>query len=179
MTLFNRRKISRQLTASDNAKTSDKRGDILECLTVNLFTAIAGIRYLDKNVLDGDRSKEIDVVFLNDFRNSELFFLKEPYIVVECKNWKKAIGSSEVATFIAKLRDSHFSCGILISLSGITGSPTKITSAYSIVYNSFIRDGITVILIDRADILSFKTIQDFVELLLKRHSTLILRKSFS
>ena len=156
--------IRRLLLDSDTAPTADAKGDILEELTKYLFDKVRGVSFHKKNVLDGVRAHELDVVFKNDKRISDFYFL-DYVIITECKNTANPLGSMGVRWFIDKLRDCGVSSGILISLSGITGVADGISNAHSEVINAVIRDKVTVLLLSRAEIEVLTTTDELVKLL--------------
>jgi len=101
---FKKGYIRQVLEQSDNALTSDLKGDCLEELVKSLFMQIPGLCLWGKNVVDEYRAQELDVVFENDTRVSELYFM-DPLIITECKNTKKPLGSCEVGWFMRKLQN--------------------------------------------------------------------------
>ena len=86
-------------------------------------------------------------------------------IITECKNTASRLGSNDVRWFIDKLVDRGFSAGILISLSGITGVADGRSNAHSEVLHAITRDGVSILLLDRTEILSLSTTIDLVDLL--------------
>ncbi len=164
MARYSNQHIRKLLKDSDDAPTADKKGDILEQLTSYLFDKIPGVRFHKKNVLDGVRAHELDVVFKNDKRVSDLYFL-DFVIITECKNTANRLGSAGVRWFIDKLRDCGVSTGILISLSGITGVADGVSNAHSEVINAVIRDKVSVLLLSRKEIEVLKNTDELVNLL--------------
>lgn len=156
--------IRKLLNNSDAAVTADEKGDILEELAKYLFNKVPGVSFHKKNVLDGVRAHELDVVFKNDKRISDLYFL-DFVIITECKNTGHRLGSMGVRWFIDKLRDCGVSTGILISLSGITGAADGISNAHSEVINAVIRDKVSVLLLSRQEIEVLSTTDELVNLL--------------
>ncbi len=156
--------IKKLLQDSDNAPTTDEKGDILEQLTVYLFDKVPGVRFYKKNVLDGVRAHELDVVFKNDKRVSDLYFL-DFVVITECKNTANRLGSAGVRWFIDKLRDCGVSTGILISLSGITGVADGVSNAHSELINAVIRDKVSVLLLSREEIEVLTNTDELVNLL--------------
>ena len=156
--------IRKLLMESDTAENSDIKGDKLEELIKYLFDKIPGVTFYQKNVLDGFRAHELDVVFKNDQRRSDLYFL-DFVIITECKNIANRLGSSEVGWFVRKLQDRGASNGILISLSGITGVGDGISNAHSEVLTALTRDKISVLLLDREEIEILRTTGELVDLL--------------
>lgn len=164
MARYSNQHIRKLLQDSDDAPTADEKGDILEQLTVYLFDKVPGVRFHKKNVLDGVRAHELDVVFKNDKRVSDLYFL-DFVIITECKNTASRLGSAGVRWFIDKLRDCGVSTGILISLSGITGVADGVSNAHSEVINAVIRDKVSVLLLSREEIEVLTNTDELVNLL--------------
>lgn len=159
MAKYSNHKIRLFLQESDEAQNSDEKGDKLEKLICYIFTKIPGVSFYGKNILDGQRAHELDVVFVNILYKSDLIFL-DPTMYVECKHTARPVGSDQVRWFIDKLRDRAANSGILVSLSGITGRQDRESNAHSEVLNALVRDGIKIILIDREDLLSLSTTED-------------------
>ena len=63
MARYSNANIRRLLHESDTAATADEKGDKLERLVAYLFDRIPGVSFHKKNVLDGVRAHELDVVF--------------------------------------------------------------------------------------------------------------------
>jgi len=164
MARYSNSNIKKLLHDSDNALTSDAKGDLLEELVKYLFDKIPGVSFHKKNVLDGVRAHELDVVFKNDKRVSDCYFL-DFVIITECKNTGRRLGSMGVRWFIDKLRDRGVSIGILISLSGITGLADGISNAHSEVINALIRDKVSILILSREEIEILTTTDELVNLL--------------
>ncbi len=167
MANYSQNTITRLLNESDNAANVDIKGAKLEELVRYLFSKIPKVSFYAANVLDGVRAHELDVIFTNDVRNSELYFL-DFTIITECKNTAARISSAEVGWFVRKLQDRGVSTGILISLSGITGEADGVNNAHSEIINALVRDGIRILVIKRDDIVNFQTTDDLVSLLKKK-----------
>lgn len=164
MARYSNANIRRLLHESDNAATADEKGDKLEELVAYLFDRIPGVSFHKKNVLDGVRAHELDVVFKNDKRTSDLYFL-DFVIITECKNTAHPLGSMGVRWFISKLQDRGLSTGILISLSGITGAADGVNNAHSEVINAVIRDKVSVLILTRQDIEVLNNTDELVNIL--------------
>lgn len=176
MARYSNIKIRKLLDESDSAPTADEKGDILEQLVKYLFDKIPGVRFYKKNVLDGVRAHELDVVFKNDNRVSDLHFL-DFVIITECKNTANRLGSMGTRWFIDKLRDCGVSSGILISLSGITGVADGVSNAHSEVINAVIRDKISVLLLTREEIEPLANTDELVELLYDKILSLTIERT--
>lgn len=164
MARYSNANIRRLLFESDTAPNNDVKGDKLEELVKYLFDRVPGVNFYQKNVLDGVRAHELDVVFTNDKRTSDLYFL-DFAIITECKNTANRLGSDGVGWFVRKLQDRGSSTGILISLSGITGVADGISNAHSEVLSALTRDRISILLLNRQEIESLRTTVDLVNIL--------------
>jgi hypothetical protein len=176
MVRYSKIKIQRLLNESDNAPTVDLKGDKLEELVRYLFEKIPGVKFHKKNVLDGFRAHELDAIFWNDQRFSELYFL-DSIIITECKNTRARLGSDGVGWFVRKLQDRGVNYGILISLSGITGAADGQNNAHSEILSALVRDRIKILLISRDDILNFTTTNNLIELLQNKVLKLTIEKT--
>jgi len=176
MARYSQNTISRLLRESDNAPNSDVKGGKLEELVSYLFDKVPGVSFYAANTLDGVRAHELDVIFSNDQRNSDLYFL-DFIIITECKNTANRIGSHDVRWFISKLQDRGVKTGVLISLSGITGEADGQSNAHSEIINALNRDGTKVLVIKRDDILSFSNTGDLVGLLQRKIMKLTIERT--
>jgi len=178
MAKYSNPKIRQLLYESDTAPNSDVKGDKLEELVKYLFDKISGVSFHKKNVLDGVRAQELDVVFLNDKRVSDLHFL-DFVIITECKNTTDRLGSIGVRWFVDKLRDRGLPNGILISLSGITGVADGVSNAHSEVINAVIRDGVSVLVLTRPEIVNLETTNELVALLQDKILSLTIERTIT
>ncbi|OAD42369.1 hypothetical protein [Polaribacter atrinae] len=167
MAIYSQPKISRLLRESDNAPNTYVKGAKLEELVRYIFCKVPKVTHYDSNVLDGVRAHELDVVFNNDTRNSDLYFL-DYAIITECKNTGTPVSSAQVGWLIRKLQDRFATMGILISLNGITGARDGTSNAHSEILNALIRDNIRILVINREDILAFRNTDDLVQLLQRK-----------
>ena len=175
MSKFSKVKITRLLRESDNAANSDIKGDKLEELTAYIFSKIPGVKLLDRNILNRQRSQELDVCFENIRHQQGLQFL-DYILIVECKNTADSSASIDVASFIDKLRETGSSKGVYLSLSGISGSADGVSNAHAKILAA-VREKIFVLLITREEILSLNTSDELVTLLKKKYLTLSLKNS--
>jgi len=153
------------LSEVDTADTSDAKGAALEALSSYIFATVPGIRVAERNVLDGNRAHELDIVLWNDNRTSELYFL-EAIVIVECKATDRRVGSHEVGWFVRKLQDRGAHFGILVALKGITGDGQH--SAYTEVSNALIRDKIRILLLTREEIENLTNTRALADLLTEK-----------
>jgi Restriction endonuclease len=176
MARYSQNRIRTLLRESDDAPNSDVKGAKLEELVSYLFDRIPGVAFHAANTLDGVRAHELDVIFTNDQRSSDLYFL-DFIIITECKNTANRIGSHDVRWFISKLQDRGVKAGVLISLSGITGEVDGVSNAHSEIINALNRDGTKVLVIKREDIEGFRTTNDLAELLKRKIMKLTIERT--
>jgi hypothetical protein len=97
------------------AQTAVEKGKSLESLAVHFMALFPKLEIVKKNVRV--ESEELDIVVKNE--NEKVFWqrLGTP-IIVECKNWSKPVGASEVRDLIQKMREVK--TAFLIAANGIT-----------------------------------------------------------
>ena len=176
MAIYSQPKILRLLRQSDNAPNTYIKGAKLEELVRYIFCKVPKVTHYGSNVLDGVRAHELDVIFNNDTRNSDLYFL-DYAIITECKNTGSPVSSAQAGWFIRKLQDRFATSGILISLSGITGERDGVSNAHSEIMNALTRDNIRILVIKREDILAFRTTDDLVQLLQRKLMKLTINRT--
>jgi hypothetical protein len=126
-------------------------GKDLEGLAGYLLSCIPGFE-VTLNIVTGD--SQVDALIRNrgprfDFRDD-----LGTYIVVECKDWSKAVGSKEVGWFVNKLLTQECRAGILFSSMGITGdakarSDSDVRYAALTLLKAYQRAGKIVMVLDR------------------------------
>ena len=82
--------------------------------------------------------------------------------IIECKNWKKPIGSDEISKFGRDIQKRKLKFGILISKKGITGNKYK--DAVKEIAD-FFKEGITIIMLNLKDIKSIVLGQNLITIL--------------
>ncbi len=178
MARYSKARISRLLSDSDGAPTADQKGDILEQLTRYIFEKVPGVSFYAKNILDGNRAQELDVVFWNLQKQSDICFL-DAVIIVECKNTTHPVSSAQVGWFVRKLQDRGATHGVLVALDGITGNNDEGTSAHSEVLSALVRDKIRILVITREELLNLGTTDDLVDLLKEKILQLTLYRTIA
>jgi len=172
MVRYSKRRISELFQTIDTTTDANIQGDALEELTCLLFLAIPGIKFGKKDFFNERKSQEIDIGFSN-FNPYNGLNMIDPIIIVECKSSSEPLCSKDTAWFIDKIRRKHQKFGFLISLSGITGNPTKNNAAHDVIMQAFNQEGIMIFIIIREEILSLTDTKDFVELIQQKFSKLI------
>jgi hypothetical protein len=120
------------INAGQNAGSTVEQGRALENLICYLFGLVPGVAITHRNALNTFDTEEIDVALWNEGSDSGFRSLP-PLILVECKNWSRAIGSIEVNWFDSKLRNRGLDFGILVAPRGITGNAAGLSAAHSVV----------------------------------------------
>ncbi len=118
-------------------------------------------------------SSEIDILLFNQRHPVGLPFLTD-YLIFECKNWAAPVDSATVASFIAKVRAARLELGVLVAASGITGDAQQRTAANDIIRQAFDRDNIKILVVTRAEIEGFRSIDDVVALMREKFGALIM-----
>lgn len=132
MGAIDRHIVETYFAAGANASSTAEQGHALEDLICYVFTQVPGISITRRNEFNVFQTEEIDIALWNDATADGLFFLPN-ILLVECKNWSKSVGSSEVSWFDTKLRNRGLNYGILIATNGITGDASELTAASVVV----------------------------------------------
>jgi hypothetical protein len=104
------------------AKKAFDKGRLLEEVISKLIELVPGLKVVKSRVYDGIH--ELDLLVRN-FNRDGVWADFEGMILVECKNWSKPAGSSEIDSFYTKLRNKHSKIGLFISIKDITGEKMK------------------------------------------------------
>ena len=87
--------------------------------------------------------------------------------------------ANEVGWFVRKLQDRGAFCGVLTSLSGITGFQDGVSNAHSEVLSALTRDGIKILVVTRQEILELQNTDNLIDLLKGKFLKLTLDKTVS
>lgn len=175
MPRYNQRKI-RQLLAQSDAGNTYVKGQKFEDLVLYLFDKFSGVRLARRNVLDATGSQELDLALWNN-RVIGPFDILDPIVICECKNEATALSSAKVREFVHKLRTRGAKSGILVSSLGISGQLNGYRYANSVIMDALSIDGIKVIVIDRADILSYLTTDDMFNDIAEKYLQLTIKRT--
>ena len=145
------------------AATTKEKGDAYEELLAYVIGKTPGITITRRNVLNDAHSEEIDIAFFNEQKPKGFFFLPN-FILAECKNWSKPLGSEEVNWFDAKLRNRGLSFGILFAANGITGDAVNRTAARDVISTS-LKEGRDIILLSHHDVIGMTDTNELCELI--------------
>lgn len=168
--------LIRQLLSQSDAGNTHQKGRFFEDLVLYLFEQFDGVRLAERNVLDASGSQEIDLALWNN-RIIGPFDILEPIFICECKNEADPLSSAKVREFAAKLKSRGAKSGILATSSGISGHHAGYKFANSVIMDALTADGIKIIVIDRADILSFDTTEDMLSDILTKYLQLTIRRT--
>lgn len=165
MTPIDRAHVIALFATGDTATTTTARGRALEDLITYLFELIPGITVTARNELNAFKAEEIDVAFWNEGDPVGLRMF-DHLILVECKNWSTPAGYPELAVFFDKLQSRGRPLGIFVAASGITGDPSSLTAAHSVLARA-LTQGREILVITRREIEKLTNTDELV-LLLKR-----------
>lgn len=137
--------------------TTKDIGDSLENLASYLFLLIPGW-VPRRNLLDEQLAFESDIVVRNINPASDLTTeLLGRHFLVECKNWEKPVGVSDVGYFLYRMRLTHAGFGVIFAKSGITGAVYDEKAARAIVRKAFHEDGSICVVLTGDDLVSLAT----------------------
>jgi hypothetical protein len=78
------------------------------------------------------------------------------HFLIECKNWEKCVGVSELNHFVAKMRFHRCKCGVIFSMKGLSGDEARDAGGLRFARLTQLRwyhqDECTVIVIDEAEL---------------------------
>lgn len=174
MSKFSTIRIKELLEKSDAAKLPDHKGAALEELGCYLFGKMKGLDLYAQNKFNKSGSRELDIIYKNDRRISELHFL-DGFIPIECKNTAKKTTSEQVNWFANKVSDTTARYGILLSLSGVTGKD-ETEAAKSEIMRAVSKFGIGILVLTRAEILQLSSTCDLASLLERKFHALCLEE---
>lgn len=159
--------IQAYLAIVDNPPTNAAKGKAFEDLACYLLDAIPGVRVTARNEVNTFATEEIDVVCKNDNDPKGLGGLID-FFLVECKGWKEAVTSEQVAWFLTKIRHRGLSFGILIAANGITGEPEHLSRANFLVSAELAAFKIRMVIVTREEIEKLASGEDFANLIIQR-----------
>jgi Restriction endonuclease len=152
MSTIDQQEIQLYLDRGAQAGTTTDQGRALEDLVCYLFGRVPGVAITHRNKMNVFATEEVDVALWNDLDPAGLAFLPN-IILVECKNWSKAVSSIEVNWFDAKLRNRGLDFGILVAANGITGDAQDLAAAHAVVAAA-LRDRRRLVVLTTDEILS-------------------------
>ncbi|WP_231425058.1 restriction endonuclease [Pedobacter sp. Leaf250] len=174
MSKFSTIRIKKLLEKSDAAKLPDHKGAALEELGCYLFGKLKGLELYAKNKFNKSGSRELDIIYKNDRRISDLHFL-DSFIPIECKNTTKKTTSEQVNWFANKVSDTTARYGILLTLSGITGKD-ETEAAKSEIIKAVHKLQVGLLIITRNEIENLVSTEDLAKLLHQKFFALCLEE---
>lgn len=115
---FNKEKFGLYLDLVEKASTNMNKKNTLESLANYLFNSLTDYYVIKRN--ERGPSEEFDLLISNESKDQIINKFGSP-IAIECRHRKKPAQSKDVRDFLGKLKSAGLKCGIIISLSGITG----------------------------------------------------------
>ncbi len=155
--------LLRRVNEASKGTINDLKRKTLESLAQYLFSSVEGL-YVQPSTRTS--TYELDGIITNTANHPFLKTL-DTYIPIECKNWKKPIGSPEITQFIAKLSLYKCSIGILISKNGI-----KKETVNELRKDSYRRLNVYVLVFDENDIKSITEGKDIISLMIDKYKEL-------
>jgi hypothetical protein len=163
MAILSNTRMPGYLHQSGAAQSSREKGNAYEELLAYVIGKTPGVTITRRNILNNALSEEIDIAFFNEQKPNGFYFL--PYfILAECKNWSRPLGSAEVNWFDTKLKNRGISFGILFAANGISGDTANRTAARDVISNS-LREGRDIILLNDQDVIGMSDTKEFCELI--------------
>ncbi|WP_437923328.1 response regulator [Sorangium sp. So ce291] len=115
------RSIQDTWAAAQTERDRNRRGLLLERLMVLLLKSIPGFDRLDSRLRN--EVEEIDILMQNS--STDPFWQKEsPYVLVECKNWSKHVGTKELRDLWGKMEGRYHRCrlALLVAPGGLAST---------------------------------------------------------
>lgn len=167
--------LSRTERILGSGKRKHFDGNALEDLACYLFLLIPSW-VPRRNVKSVNNEFESDIIVANQVPtsnlNAELFGRT---FLVECKNWKRPVGTNQVGYFLYRMRLTHTKFGVIFAKKGITGerdskeNSSDATEARSLINRAFHEDGSICIVINHAELKELaRTQSSFWSLLLEK-----------
>ncbi len=157
------RRYSYQLELVTTAHTNDEKKKSLEGLAKLLFE---GIPFLSCRSCDiQTSSSEIDIIVeYHGWNKPTIFDEFGRFCLVECKNWKSAVGASQIRDFKGKLEKTRVKLGIIFARNGVTGADDG-TDALREIRSFFDRNGIYILVVAEEDLEIVRHGSNFYKLL--------------
>ncbi|MFS8064891.1 MAG: response regulator [Byssovorax sp.] len=106
--------------AAQHEADGNRKGKLLEDLMVLLIKTIPGWHHATPRRQND--IEEIDILIRNESADP-LWTKESQYVLVECKNWSKPVGASELTVFRDKMKNRNARCnlGLFVAPGGFTG----------------------------------------------------------
>jgi ActR/RegA family two-component response regulator len=136
-------KRMRELWSSVGDGTPQARGKRLEDLVLLIMTSVPGFQEGWKHLRTP--AEELDVAIRNE--STDPFWSKQPsYILAECNNWSKAVGTAEIGWFADRVRERPD------ARLGFFFAPNGFSEPVDEKVRSYRKEGIQLVVVDRVDI---------------------------
>lgn len=135
---------------NDKSLNTSDQGKALEKLAAYLFFLVPGWIPL-MNAETEDQTFETDVIVRNFQQASNLTAdLLGRHFLVECKNWNRTVGVSEIGYFLYRMHLTHAKFGVVFAKNGITGdkSLSEEKASRSLIRRAFHEDHIVCVVLD-------------------------------
>lgn len=174
MVAYNVQHLLALLTNCTAAATNHLKGEAMADLVQYAFEEVPGITLLDRNNVSPDGAMETDLVFAHRSDTSGLQFFGVS-IRVECKNEQTRISAAQVREFAAKLKRYNAPTGVMVSRTGLSGSPGS--DGHSAI-EAAQQDGRNIIVLQASELAKLSTTGEMVELLYERIQELDLHGTY-
>jgi hypothetical protein len=159
---------------TQEGQSNADRGRALERLVAAVFSAVPGVEVRATNAKSVFENEELDLL-MGNLAVADGLSTVGPYFSVECKNWSRPVGSTEVSWFATKLRRSGQAFGVLVAARGITGSSHAMTAAH-FEAAAALGEGQQVVVLTLAELGWLTSGRDLAELLKDKQARLIARR---
>ncbi|WP_436924913.1 restriction endonuclease [Halosimplex amylolyticum] len=155
-------RFERHLAAVDRAESTTEKGETFEEFANFLF---GGIPFLNvrSDRLD-TKTGEIDlVVEYTGTTEKTIFDEYSRFILVECKNWSKSVGTAQVRNFKGKMDKSQVDIGIIFARRRLSGDNSEYAQRY--IHDLFQREGRMILVVGENEIQQLRRGVSFYQIL--------------
>lgn len=155
-------RFERHLAAVDRAESTTEKGITFEGFANFLFS---GIPFLNvrSDRLD-TRTGEIDlVVEYTGIDEKTIFDEYSRFILVECKNWSKSVGTAQVRNFKGKMDKAQVDIGIIFARRRLSGDNSEYAQRY--IHDLYQREGRMILVVGEKEIQQLRRGRSFYQIL--------------
>jgi Restriction endonuclease len=151
---------------AEKEQNAFSRGIKFEQVIMKVVSLVPDLKVSDHNV--NDKIEEIDIQVRNHNRKyiwadfDDVFF-------IECKYRSKRVEAKDIRDFIGKMEKNRRKVGILVSVSGVTGTE-EMKGARGEIKTTFMQRGTHVIILDKNDLEEIFQCRDISEIVDKRYT---------